>query len=146
MSTLIVQELNTTLTQTIFVEQRIRIDSLRPKVYLHNDPAGTFTFSVKEGSTILGSASLDIATIKTNAVFANNQYHYGFIRWQFADNLVLNRGTYTIELTSSGYTFSPSSYFGWIREYEALTNNITEGQVANLDIENPLSVQIWSYE
>lgn len=145
MKLLVEELLAVTLSQTITVNKRIIVDSIRPRLYLHDDPAGTFTLSIKQGATTLGSKSLTMADIKTNAGFADNQFHHGFFRFQFANQVVLNPGTYTVELSSSGYTFAEASYLGWIIDHEDLTNTITPGDTVISDIDNPLTMQIWSH-
>jgi hypothetical protein len=147
MTTLYVEEKTASaLTQTFTMEKRANIQAIRPNLYFHNDPAGTYTITIKDGANAIGSKSLTMAEIITNANFTANQYHHGFFNFQFDDVVTLNSGIYTLEFSTSGYTFSESSYVGWIKEYEYRTNNIAEGDTVTTVFTNPLSFQIWSYE
>jgi len=145
MSTLIVDDLITTLTQEITLDEKAIIAAIRPKLVISNDPAGTFTLSVKQGSTTLVSKSYTMAEIKTNCGFADNEHHLGFFKFEFDDVVVLHPGTYNIELSASGYTFNSNAFVAWEREYLGPTNtNLSEEIIS--DYQRPLSLQIWSYK
>jgi hypothetical protein len=138
--------LTSSLSQTITVEKRMIVKAIRPRIVLYNDPAGTFTFSIKQGATVLATKSLTLAEILSGAGLSAGQYHHGFVNWEFDQQVVLNKEVYTIELTTSGYTFSEASYFGWVRDHEDLTNRITDDSNILSDVDNPLTVQIWGYQ
>jgi hypothetical protein len=145
MTTLVLDELRTTLEQNFTTVEREQVYAIRPNLYLHNDPVGTFILSIKQGSTTLGSTTLTLAEIKTGAGFADNQYHHGVFRFLFSTPVVLQARTeYTIELSSSGYTFSESSFIGWVKEFENLKNTFTDS-ISN-DYENPFSFEKFSYK
>jgi hypothetical protein len=146
MTTLVINELRGTLEQDIIYINRQEVYAIRPYLYFHNDPSGTFTISLKYGSTILGSTSLTMNEILTNANWTAGQYHHAFIRFSFDNPVVLNPHiTYTIELSQSGYTYSGTSYLGWIKEYENTTNQDDETAYSD-DFKRPFSHQIWSYK
>lgn len=144
MTTLVVNELRTTLEQDFYVDKRLQLSAIRLNLYLHNDPSGTFTLSVKNGSDTIATSSLTVSTIKTNAGLSDNQYHHGFFRFDFSDIVPLIKNvTYTLELSSSGYTFSDSSYIGWIKEFENNTNTLIDS--TDNDFEKDFSFQLWGY-
>jgi hypothetical protein len=144
MTTLVLDELRTTLTQEFTLDSRKQVVAIRPNLLFFNDPAGTYTVTVKDGSTVIGSASLSMSEILTGTGWTASQYHHGVILFQFSSPLILNKDiTYSIELSAAGYTFSESTYVGWIKSYENKINtfNIT----VDSDHENPLDYQMWSY-
>lgn len=146
MTTLLLNPLEAvTLSQEFTVEKRLIIKAVRPYLYFHNDPAGTFTISVKQGVTTLASFSQSMATILAGASWTAGQYHHAFIKFEFTNPLILNEETYTIELSSSGYTYNASSYLGWIKEYEFPTNVVSPVPPVGASTDYPYSFQIWSY-
>lgn len=146
MSTLVLEELKaSTLEQELTVNKRSVLRAIRPNLYFHNDPAGTYTIKIKNGSTELASKSLTMAEIISGASWTTGQYHHGVITFDLSGSeIVLNKGvTYTIELSASGYSFSESSYVGWIKEYENLKNTYTGSTSDAFSL--PFSYEIWSY-
>ena len=144
MSTLLVEPLEgTPLTQEFTLKsQRLNLTAIRPRLYLHNDPTGTFTLNLKYNGNIISSADFTVADIKSGASYNDNEYHHGFIKLDMG--AVLNLGfTYQLELTSSGYTFAESSYLGWIKEFENQTNTFSTS-VTTID-EYPFGYQLWGY-
>jgi hypothetical protein len=142
MTTLVVEELRSTLTQefTINLTRRYSVAAIRPFIYMHNAPAGTFTLTVKKDSTSLVSKTFTSAEIKTNLSTTDN-YAYLWKVIEFANPLHLEKGTFTIELSSADYTFSTASYIGWIKEFENIFNQTDGG---NIDLfSNPFSYQIF---
>lgn len=123
MTKLVVDELITTLSQTFTLnnEGRSTIEAIRPYIYMHNAPSGTFTLAVKSGVTTLASNTFTSTTIKSDLSTSDN-YTHSWKTIQFSTPLILDKGEYELELSAAGYTFSNSSYLAWIREHEHLTN------------------------
>ena len=119
MTALLIDELTSTLSQEITFSGEARrrtIVGIRPYIYMHNAPTGTFTLSFKSGATTLASETFTSATIKSDLNTTNN---YAWLAKALTfDDFQVDGGTYTIELSSSSYTFSESSYLGWIRRHE----------------------------
>ena len=131
------------LTQTFQVEERIQVEAVRPWLYFHNDPSGTFTVSIRYNGNVIGSKSFTMEEIKTLAGWGDNEYHHGFIKFDFGG--ILNPTVdYQIELSSSGYTYDPNSYIGWVKPHENLINTLTD-TVTYAD-ENPFGFQLWGYK
>ena len=144
MTTLVVEPLKAVdLVQEFELKvTRLNLTAVRPYLYLHNDPVGTFTLNIKYSGNIIATADFTMAEIKSNATYNDNEFHHGFVKIDIG--AVLNLGVkYEMELTSSGYTFSESSYLGWVKEYENLTNSLSVS-VSDFS-ENPLSFQLWGY-
>jgi len=137
-----VEELKTAeLIHDASTEERIILESIGAFIYKHKSPAGTITIQVIQASVVIGSVTFTSAQMESDitAVTATNVFH-GPYRLTFAAPLVLNRGTFQIKMISSGYTFSESAYFGWIREHERVVNNFTStGNTRN----NPLAIELW---
>lgn len=144
MTTLVVDELKTTLTQTINLNKvrRYNIAAVRPLIYMENAPSGTFTLSIKSGATTLASKSFTSADIKADLGTSDN-FAYLWKNVTFDIPVKLNNGAYTLELSSSGYSYSSSSYIGWIKEFENIFNEIN-GTPQDYS-ENPFSYQLFEY-
>lgn len=143
MTTLVVEELKSTLTQNITVNlnRRYQIEAIRPYIYMHNSPSGTFTLSLKEGAATLASVDFTSAEIKTNLSTSDN-YAYLWKTLQFSDPVFVSKGSYSLVLSSSGYSFSESSYLGWIKEHENIFNDTASlSGVSFMDY--PLSYQLF---
>lgn len=142
----VVDELKTTLSQEFSTTNRLerfQLEAIRPILLLFNDPSGTFTLTLKEGATTLEASSLSMSTILSDGNLTAGQYHKGALRFNFTT--ILNKGiSYTLELSSSGYTFAETSYLGWVVEH---TNplNILDG-VITYDTERPYSFETWGYK
>ena len=147
MSFHVVEELRTTIEQNVKAPSRGSIKYIRPMLYLHNDPAGTFYLKIYEGSTLLGTASTTMTAIKLGAGLSDNQYHWGAVRFTLDNSVVLKRKvTYKLEISATSYTFSESSYFGLIKPYENLINETVDDFTTTSDYENPIGTQVFIYE
>lgn len=144
MTTLVVEELKTTLSQTMTVdhEKRITIAGIRPYVYMHNNPAGTFTFKIKDGGVEIASQDFTSAEIKADLSTSDNYAHL-FKRILFDNPIQLTKKEYELEISSSGYSFTESGYIGWIREHEHQFNRTAGTPIS--DIEKPMSFQLFEY-
>ena len=141
MTKLVVDELKTTLSQTFTLtkNKRMTIEAIRPYIYMHNAPSGTFTLAVKSGGTTLASKTFTSAEIKTDLATSNNYAHL----WKaitFTNPTQIENGEYELELSAAGYTYSETGYLGWIREHENLTNELAGTPIS--DIENPRAFQL----
>lgn len=144
MTTLVVHDLDTYASQSFVVQNgnRLVIESVRPYLYFHNAPAGTFTLSLYSGATLLDSADITFAEVQT-ALATTDNYIHAYCRFEFENNPVLPPGSYELKLTASGYTRTNASYAGWVALHEDLINDISYAP-AN-DSENPLTFQLWGY-
>lgn len=121
---------------------RLHLTAVRPWLLLYNDPPGAFTLTLKDGSDILDSKDFTVAELKAGAGFNDNEYHKGFFKIDL--NAILHHDrTYTLELTSSGYSFSGTSYLGWIKEFERSTNSFSDS-IWTFH-QKPFGYQLWGY-
>lgn len=144
MSTLVIEELITELSQQIRMklDTRSHIASLAPYIYMHNAPAGTFTLSIT-GTGVNFSKSFTCADIKA-ALNTTNNYAHVFMPVVPLSPLYLKRDIYTVKLSASGYTFSESSFLAWIKEHEDVKHNIE--YIPTNDEYNPFSMRIKVFE
>jgi hypothetical protein len=137
-------ETGATIEQDFSFDVEVSCIGIRPKLYKHLEPAGTFTISlIEKGSAkVLRTKSQTAAEMK--AAGELDDYSAGFILfdWDFV-NLKKDE-IYTIKLEASGYTFAESAYIGWIKEYFSPTNKTTPDP--STDLENPYSFQVAGYQ
>lgn len=145
MSTLVVDSLTSSLQQDIDVigTERIHVAAFIPYLYIYNMPAGTFTFSLIKSSVTVFSQTFTCADIKTSLGTTNNYMHcfYPIIPSSLVQ---MAEGTYTVKISSSGYTASNSSYIGWIKQHENIQNGIE--YTPSSDKQNPLAIRIKTYK
>lgn len=114
MSTLIVEELHTFLEQEIILSKSINVATVRPWLYFHNTPAGTFYFNIYGFSGLVKSFSFSSMDVKTQSNLTKDYFH-SYFSIQMTPFL-LNRGTYTIKLEHFGYTYNANSFMGWCKD------------------------------
>lgn len=141
---LLCEDLLTTLSQpfTLGLHERQQVAAVRPYICIVGAPAGTFTIALKSGANTLGSKTFTSASMKTDLSTSNNNIHM-MVNLTFSDIIPLGPGTYTLELSSSGYSPGVGSFLGWIKEYDSIYNEITTAQPAS-DFDLPLKFELWS--
>jgi len=141
MTVLLVEELKTTLEQdfTLAGSRVYQISALRPFVCMYAAPSGTFTFSIKNGSNVLGSLSFTSADIQSD-LNTSNTYAYLHKALEFTNDIPLRAGTYTLEMSASGYTYSPDSFISWVKNNDLFFE--VDGTISN-DTNNPHSFELW---
>jgi hypothetical protein len=124
MTTLLVQTLVSELKQdfNINLDERYHIGAIAPYLYLHN-PSGTFTLTLKNGATSLASKSLTVAEIKALIPTTDNYAHV-FCPFIFSSPTKVEKGSYTLSLTASGYSNSAASFIGWCQQFEDIQNEM----------------------
>ena len=143
MTTLVLEELKTSLVQdfTFTTLNRRHIKAIGLKLYMHNAPTGTFTLNVKLGANILASVNFTSDDIKTDLSTTDN-YCYLYKVLEFGNTLIVEgTNTYRLELTASSYSFTDSSYLGWIKSYENIFNDV-DGNATSI-IENAFDYIIY---
>ena len=145
MSTILNEQLVTTLEQPIayLSGERAHIAAFYPYLLLFNSPAGTFTFSLLSGATVLFSQEFTSASIKA-AVSTTNDYVHTFHPIVPTDLIQLESGDYIVKISATGYTATDSSYLAWIQQHEDLSLDLdyTPGN----DTYNPFSMRIKTYK
>jgi hypothetical protein len=120
LSTLLVEPLETDLTQdfTVSRDTRLNIDCIKVKLYVCGMPAGNFSLSLLTGSTVLKSTSFACTDLQT---FMDTAHSYFYVLYPilFTGLTTLENGTYHLKLSAvSGYTPTKTSYLAWIKESE----------------------------
>lgn len=143
MSTIVCDELITTLTQTIVYndDKLVRhIGGIKPRILMFNAPTGTFTATLKLGASELASQTFTSASIKTLMATTDN-YAYLYVPLLFDTVCPIAPNTYTIVLSSSGYTYSGSSFIAWIKSFESIYITPTDAYISPED--NPMDILIY---
>lgn len=140
MSTIVVDELITELVQEIKINRPTSLAAFRPWVYSHNNPEGNFSFIIEKDSLPVKIFSFTNNDLKT-ALNVTQPYFHG--RYAIpVTPFILHRGTYTIKLTASGYTYNPNCFVGWCKDVEAFGK--TYGTIENYT-SNPYSFTLVEY-
>lgn len=131
---LLVCELNGACFQPVTTDENvIHITAIRPHLYKHLAPAGSFYIQIQDanGKKIANSNSLTAANIS-----ASNYFH-GYVRFDINASL-FPETQYRIALKSSGYSYSDSAYIGWCTDYDLRKYTLTgfaTGEAWALDME-----------
>jgi len=140
-SKLIVEELITVLEQEITLQKAIQIVTIRPWLYSHNNPAGTFSFNIYNTSGLVRSFSFTNNDLKTQSNLTEAYFHTYF-SIQMA-SFSLPRGVYTIKLEHFGYTYDANSFLGWCKDVNPIGK--VYGEPENYTA-NPFSFTIIEYK
>ena len=132
MTTLVCDELITTLSQTINLsyDRIYHFAGLKIKLLMFNAPSGTFTLSIKKSGDTLASADFTSADIKADLT-TSNDYAYLYKALNFS--LPLKKGSYELVLSSASYTYSDTSFMGWLKSYISVFNEEVDASVRYVD-------------
>jgi len=138
----------TTLTQKFQLVKDATLLHVAPKLLINNDPAGTFTMTIKRGAAVVASKALTVVQMNA-AILAQlgtvELYKLGYFLFTFTNPINLRRDVeYDLVLTTAGYTFTNASSMGWIKGYENETNDLND--VADTDLGKALSYRLWGYQ
>jgi hypothetical protein len=144
-TTLVIETLVTELSQEIKLsgEERYSIGAIIPYIYMHNSPSGTFALKIMSGVSELFSQSFTSSDIKASIPTSNNYAHV-FYPVVPTSPIQLDRGTYTVKITASGYAPTSVSFLAIIRQHEDLNNKLD--YVPLTDDENPLAIRLKVYK
>jgi hypothetical protein len=145
MTWLVVEEFKgVPLVQDFEIEKKLIVAAIRPYLYCHNFPSGTGLLEIlDENDNVLHSKSFSPSDVYSGLETAN-PYAHAYLRVLFDQPFPMPKGNYKIKISASGYTFSESSYLGWVKEHEDL--KVPVKFIVAGDQNNPLSFEIWSYE
>lgn len=142
---LVVQPLRSTLTEhrEYSGESRVHVAAIIPYIYAHNAPAGTFTLTVNGPSGEVCSISFDFTEMQDALATTDNYFHvyYPLIP---TNHVKIEAGAYDFVLSSSGYTYSPNSFIGWIQQHEDIQATVDYTPIN--DSQNPLTLRIKAYK
>lgn len=106
---------------------------------MYNSPVGTFKIKLLKGLNVVFEKEFTSSDIKT-ALGTLNNYAIVFYPILPDNPIQIEKGNYTIKLSSTGYTYSSTSYLAWIQQHENLQNNLAYTPI--YDSENPLAFRI----
>lgn len=134
---LLVRELINELAQPITATENADIVAVRPHLFIVNNPAGNLKVQLQDsgGFVIDESNTVDISTI-SSAVAFHGGYKFDLV------SPVLKDESYRLALIpGGGYTFSHTSYVGWVNDYDlrrySATYSPSSGDKA------PLNYEFW---
>lgn len=141
MSTLIVHELITTLTQEFKVPslvQAMEVKHVRPYLYKNGSPTGTIQMEIGDGNIKMAqSATLDVSTISAVA------YAHGPYKFDLSAHLRPG-DTYQLTMRAVTYVFDANNFVGWCNGFDLGFNDPTyepNGYTAA-----PLHFELWTQE
>lgn len=117
MTSLLIDELITTLTQGVNVKSTIKVASIKPEFYVHNMPSGTFNFAIWKNGDLYASEYFSSNDLR-NSFGGSSNYFRVFFPFFFEKNLMLTKGYYEFKVTSLGYTFSTSSFLAICKDWQ----------------------------
>lgn len=145
MTKLVVEEFKVSpLVQEFQLDRKLIVVAIRPYLYCHNFPAGTFTLELLDENDSLINSQTFVSDSVYEGISTTNPYAHAWLRVTFERPSPIPKGNYKIKISTSGYTFSESSYLGWVKEHEDL--KVPVKFIVSGDQNNPLSFEIWSYE
>ena len=139
----ICDELVTTLSTNITITKDAVIPSLAIGLAIYNSPSGAFTLTISDASGDLKSEDFTVSELKTALSTANDYFHMVH-PFEFSTPLIVSKDqVLTFALSSNGYTFSDSSFIGWVQPHENIFINRTNSFQDPLT--NPYEVLIYKY-
>ena len=137
-----------TLSQDFTVPTRRQVSTVQPYLVFVGAPAGTFTFTLKEGSTTIATASETYASLTTKHTLSGDTTQFEYFNFDLSSNVVLNPNTtYTLEFSESGYTEDltpPSSFVSWIKPHESLLSTFNIETFS--DTQKPFGFLLWGLD
>lgn len=145
MSTIVANELISTLEQefTYNLNDRVHIGGFYPYLLMYNSPLGTFKIEVLKGANVVYEEEFTSSDIKTTIGTTDN-YAITFYPIIPPSPIQIEKGSYKIKLSSTGYTYYSSSYLAWIQQHENVQNQMS--YTPNGDGENSLAFRIKTYK
>ena len=139
---LIVYELKgTNIGQQIEIGDRnLTVESLRPHLYKHNNPAGSLKLIVKDETATTTLFESEEVTVQSITDVTDNFFH-GVVNFPVVGTLQKNT-KYTIELSGvGGYTFNESAYIGWCNGFDL---KVVPNSFTPIDtLQDALILEIW---
>lgn len=94
---------------------------LKPCIYFNNSPSGTFTLTIYNNMTPIKAYTFTDAQVKAS-IDTTDGYMWVYVA--LPGRCTLLPGSYTLELTSSGYTYAYNNFIGWIKNFDKLPDKV----------------------
>lgn len=124
------------LKQRIKVTENLNIVSIRPHLYKHLSPAGSFKLELLDEN----EQKIDESETLTMASVSSANYFHGYVRVNCTFALKKNT-EYYIKLVGSGYTFNESAWFGWCNDYDL--RKVEASYTRNQGYYGALDMELW---
>lgn len=106
-------------------------------------PIGTFTLEMTGPNGVVISESFSSNDIK-NAIGTTDNYAHVFYPIIPIDPVQIESGSFTIKLTSSGYSPTESAFIGWVQQHENIQNEMS--YIPADDTSNTFAIRFKSYK
>lgn len=113
MKTLVVDELRTTLEQSLTINAKTVLERVLPHLYIQGTPSGSIQLRILQGATVASVAYLELADIIAQAQKTLANYH-GYVSFKFPKPPILKPGEYTVELEALTYAYDDDTFVGWV--------------------------------
>lgn len=145
MTTLVVNPIGSSLEQefTYNLNDRCHIGAFYPYLVLINAPSGTFNCELIKGGITLFSKAFTSADIKLSLTTSDNFAH-AFYPVIPTNPVQIEKGTYKLKISTSGYTETSSSYLAWAQQFEDIQNEMS--YTTSGDNENSLAFRLKIYK
>lgn len=126
MTTLVVNPIGTGLEQefTFNLNTRAHVGAFYPYLVMVSAPAGTFSVDLLKGLDVVFSKDFTSADIKMS-LLTSDDFAHAFYPVIPNDPVQLEIGTYTLRISSSGYTETNTSYLAWAQQFEDIQNEMS---------------------
>ena len=145
MTTLVANPIGASLEQefTYNLNDRCHIGAFYPYVVMIGSPAGTFTCELIKSATTIFSKTFTSTSIKLSLGTSNN-YAHAFYPIIPDEPIQIEKGTYKLKISTSGYTQTNSSYIAWAQQFEDIQNEMS--YTPSGDGENSLAFRLKIYK
>lgn len=135
---LVVEEFKTkVLKQEMEASSNQLIEAVRPHLYVHNTPSGSFTVTLENSDSQVFATS---NTIAISTVSATNFFH-GYIKFDFDAAVHVDDNFFVAITMSGGYTFAEANYVGWCKDFDL--RKYTPDFTPNVGFSSALDLEIW---
>ena len=141
----LVNKLTTILEQEVdyTLNKRAHIGAIYPYIVMVGAPTGDFTFGLIKGVTTLFSKTFDCDDIKLSLTTTDNNAH-AFYPIIPTNPTQIEKGSYKLRLSASGYTATSTSYLGWAQQFEDIQNEMS--YTPSGDEQNSLAFRVKVYK
>lgn len=145
MSDLLVDRLETTLTQKVTPTETVILGAIRPHIYIENSPTGSLRMDIYDSADsvlLKSSESFTIAQIKSNASITQAYFH-GYVRFYINWGLVAGT-TYSIRLVGhTGYTYDATNAIWWCKDFDL--RKYSANYTPSAGFNSAFDVEFWDY-
>lgn len=103
------------------LNDRTYLSAIYPLIIMVGNPLGTFYFTIMNGAIQIYQSSFTSSDLKLSLNTTDNNL---YVYYPILTNIKLRKGNYTLKLTASGYSESPSSFIGWGQQHEDIQNSM----------------------